>query len=107
MRLTRWLQPARATAVVLALALLLGAGPGQAGGVAAAAPIPGAIQITTRDAYRFQGWGTSLAWWANVVGGWRSAPEIEDALFGLPKPGHQDRLGLNVMRYDVGASPVL
>ncbi|TMC02661.1 MAG: hypothetical protein E6J41_29570 [Chloroflexi bacterium] len=108
MRRTRWLVPVRAGAAALALALLLGTGPGQAGAAAAAAsPIPGAVQITTQDAYRFQGWGTSLAWWANVVGGWRSAPAIEDALFGLPRPGHPDRLGLNVIRYDVGASPVL
>jgi O-Glycosyl hydrolase family 30 len=71
------------------------------------APIPGAVQVTTQAAYRFQGWGTSLAWWANVVGGWRSAPEVEDALFGIPDREHPDRLGLNVIRYDIGATPVL
>jgi len=74
---------------------------------AAAGPVPGAIQITPQGAYRFQGWGTSLAWWANVVGGWSSAGQVEDALFGVPDRAHPDRLGLNVIRYDIGASPVL
>lgn len=67
----------------------------------------GAVEVTAQAAYRFQGWGTSLAWWANVVGGWRSAKQIDDALFGLPDREHPDRLGLNVVRYDIGASPVL
>lgn len=70
-------------------------------------PIPNAVEITTQGAYRFEGWGTSLAWWANVVGGWQSAGRVEDAVFGRPDRAHPDRLGLNVIRYDVGASPVL
>jgi len=68
---------------------------------------PGAIEVTSRDAYRFEGWGTSLAWWANVVGGWQSPQQIVDELFGLPDNEHPDRLGLNVIRYNIGASPVL
>ena len=67
---------------------------------------PGTIEVTSGDAYRFQGWGTSLAWWANVVGGWQSSKQIVDALFGLPDHEHPDRLGLNVIRYNIGASPV-
>lgn len=46
-----------------------------------------------------EGWGTSLAWWANVVGGWSTAKrnEIIDLLF------HQSTgLGLNVVRYNIG-----
>jgi O-glycosyl hydrolase len=77
-----------------------------AGSPAAAAPA-GAVEVTAQGAYRFQGWGTSLAWWANVAGGWRSARQIDDAFFGLPDREHPDRLGLNVVRYDIGASPVL
>jgi O-glycosyl hydrolase len=92
--------------LVLSLALV----PSPAGGMTAlAASIhsPGAVEVTSRDAYRFQGWGTSLAWWANVVGGWQSSDQIVDALFGLPDREHPDRLGLNVIRYNIGASPVL
>ena len=97
---------ARLLGLGLVLALGLSAGAGTAA-LADAGPVPGAVAITTRAAYPFQGWGTSLAWWANVVGGWRSAGQVEDALFGLPDRKHPDRLGLNVIRYDIGASPVL
>jgi hypothetical protein len=100
----------RSTAWLLGLALVVPLAQSPAAGttaLASAAPIPGSVEITTQSAYRFQGWGTSLAWWANVVGGWQSAGQVEDALFGLPDREHPDRLGLNVIRYDIGASPVL
>ena len=46
----------------------------------------------------FQGWGTSLAWFANVTGGY--PPEIRnqlaDLLFG------KDGLNLNIARYNIG-----
>jgi RimJ/RimL family protein N-acetyltransferase len=74
---------------------------------AGAAPIPGGVQLTTQGAYRFQGWGTSLAWWGNVVGGWQNQGPIEDAIFGRPSRADPDRLGLNVIRYNLGASSVL
>ena len=48
-----------------------------------------------------QGWGTSLAWWAEGTGGWSSTAAknaLADALFS-PSTG----LGLNVVRYDIGA----
>lgn len=60
------------------------------------------LTISVSPQQKFQeitGWGTSLAWWANVVGGW--SPEnrdaVMDALFD-PDTG----LGLNVVRYNIG-----
>jgi O-glycosyl hydrolase len=46
-----------------------------------------------------EGWGTSLAWWANVVGGWSTPKrnEIIDMLFD-PAAG----IGLNIVRYNIG-----
>ena len=47
----------------------------------------------------FEGWGTSLCWWANHVGGWSTAnrnalvDKITDATNGL---------GYNVFRYNIG-----
>jgi O-glycosyl hydrolase len=47
----------------------------------------------------FEGWGTSLAWWANVVGGYPDAnrndyvARVFDPTYGL---------GLNVVRYNIG-----
>ncbi len=54
-------------------------------------------QITTGDGI-FKGWGTSLCWWANRVGG--SEKLIRDAadLFFDKEKG----LGLNIMRYNIG-----
>lgn len=62
-----------------------------------------------QPAYQFQGFGTSLAWWANVVGGWPSdvRSQIEDALFGTADFNNPNRLGLNVIRYNIGASPTV
>jgi O-glycosyl hydrolase len=64
------------------------------------------VTVTAQGAYRFQGWGTSLAWWANVVGGWSlpNRERMEKELFDRPDAEHPDRLGLNVVRYNVGAS---
>src|SRR5690242_2920791 len=49
----------------------------------------------------FEGWGTSLAWWANVLGGWSSTNvnAIADLVFG------PSNLNINIARYNIGASP--
>lgn len=70
----------------------------------------GRNQVKAADAYTvkvdpgvsyqtIEGWGTSLAWWANVVGGWSTSKrnEIIDSLFD-PAGG----LGLNIVRYNIG-----
>ncbi|MFE5796593.1 RICIN domain-containing protein [Streptomyces sp. NPDC056503] len=46
----------------------------------------------------FEGWGTALAWFANVTGGWPDAQRnaLADALYGA------DGLGLNIARYNIG-----
>jgi O-glycosyl hydrolase len=42
----------------------------------------------------FQGWGVSLCWWANVVGGYSNRDEYADLVF--------DTLKLNIVRYNIG-----
>ncbi|MFI1978128.1 RICIN domain-containing protein [Streptomyces wedmorensis] len=46
----------------------------------------------------FEGWGTALAWFANVTGGWPEAQRnaLADALYGA------DGLGFNIARYNIG-----
>src|SRR5919202_3097081 len=46
-----------------------------------------------------EGWGTSLAWWGHVVGGWLDTPRnaIADLVFSSTSG-----LGLNVVRYNIG-----
>jgi O-glycosyl hydrolase len=63
---------------------------------------PGATLVKVNPGARhqtFEGWGTSLCWWANNVGGW--APASRDALVDLlvdPVNG----LAYNVFRYNIG-----
>lgn len=57
--------------------------------------------IKTASGRKFAGWGTSLAWWANVIGRWRDEDKkqaICDLIFSLPKG-----LGLTIVRYNFGA----
>ncbi|WP_255947839.1 glycoside hydrolase [Streptomyces odontomachi] len=87
------------------LALVAGAfGPvGLAGGERAGAATTIPVEIDPGTRYQtIQGWGTSLAWWAEGSGGWSSTAAknaLADALFS-PTSG----LGLNVVRYNIGAT---
>ncbi len=59
------------------------------------------VTITPSQKYQqIQGWGSTLAWWANIIGGWSSSQKtaLADALFN-PNSG----IGLNVLRYNFGA----
>ncbi len=42
----------------------------------------------------FEGWGTSLCWWANVIGGYPNRAAYADLAFGFLK--------LNIVRYNIG-----
>ena len=56
-----------------------------------------------KPATRFEGWGTALAWFANVTGGWPDADRdrLADLLYG------RTGLGWTIARYNIGggASP--
>jgi O-glycosyl hydrolase len=88
--------------VALAVALVaagaaIGAGPLAAPAVAAG---PVSIVDPTIRTQTVEGWGTSLAWWANVLGGWSDVKrtEVADLLFD-----GTSGLGLNIVRYNLGA----
>jgi hypothetical protein len=67
-------------------------------------PIASAIDIGTTTSYqrqRFEAWGTSLAWMGNEIGGWSPTgprEQLMDLLFGA-----DNQLGLNFVRYNIGA----
>jgi hypothetical protein len=71
--------------------------------------------VLAGQGWAFQGWGVSLAWWAEIVGGWGQGDEkpVVRALFGDPSTrdwpvvggSPVPPLGLTVMRYNAGASP--
>lgn len=59
--------------------------------------------VTISPEYEFQtfkGWGTSLSWWGNAIGGWQDSTkqdEILDLIFD-----DTAGLGFNVARYNIG-----
>jgi O-glycosyl hydrolase len=83
-----------------------GGGRGGAGGTGGARPTvtaaPGTTLVKIDTAVHHQtleGWGTSLCWWANHVGGWSAAGRdaVVDAVVD-PTNG----LGFNIFRYNIG-----
>lgn len=68
---------------------------------AAAADQHSAVTITPNPASRgeaFEGWGTSLVWFANATAGY--SPELREELY--QKVFGKDGLNLNIARYNVG-----
>ncbi|MEY2225620.1 glycoside hydrolase [Streptomyces sp. BF23-19] len=95
----RRMRTALATSLAVVAALLVGgaASPPDA----AAAARPAAVPVRLDPSYQqapFEGWGTALAWFANVTGGWPDAQRnrLADALYGA------EGLGLTIARYNIG-----
>ncbi len=67
-------------------------------GTLALAQYTASVDLNTKY-QTFEGWGTSLAWWANVVGGYPDANRNNYiSQFFDPVTG----MGLNVVRYNIG-----
>ena len=86
-----------------ALALCCAVGTGAASvPTAAADPLPqNAVTVRIDPSYQqpeFEGWGTSLVWFANITGGYPEPirRKLVDLLFG------EDGLRLNIARYNIG-----
>ncbi len=73
-----------------------------AAGMIAAGAVVSAGDVDPSDhGPKFKGWGTSLAWWANVSGTWSDPAEFDalmDAVFD-----HETGLGLTIVRLNIGA----
>lgn len=48
----------------------------------------------------FEGWGTSLAWWANDLGLWKDQAKVSEVMDLVFDP--EKGLGLNIVRYNIG-----
>lgn len=58
------------------------------------------VKVNAAERYQtFEGWGTSLCWWANHVGGW-SGPARDALVDAIVNP--ETGLGYNVFRYNIG-----
>ncbi|MFB6846668.1 glycoside hydrolase [Streptomyces sp. NPDC056373] len=91
------------TALAITVPLALGVGLVAAPHATAAAADPPASAVTVRidPSYRqqeFEGWGTSLVWFANITGRYPEPirHKLADMLFG------EDGLRLNIARYNIG-----
>ena len=78
------------------------AGTGTGGARPTVTASPGTTLVKINTGVRrqtFEGWGTSLCWWANHVGGWSAASRdaVVDAVVD-PTNG----LGFNIFRYNIG-----
>ncbi|MGW0611423.1 RICIN domain-containing protein [Streptomyces sp. NPDC002788] len=89
------------TALAVTVPLALGAGLVAAPPAAAADPPGSAVTVRIDPSYRqqeFEGWGTSLVWFANITGHYPEPvrQKLADMLFG------EDGLRLNIARYNIG-----
>ncbi len=87
-------------ALALTAPLALGAGLVAVPAATAADP-PSAVTVRVDPSYQqqeFEGWGTSLVWFANATGGYPDPirKQLVDMLFG------HDGLRLNIARYNIG-----
>lgn len=67
-------------------------------------PVSASTTITIDPTIQYQtleGWGTSLAWWANACGNWTDTQKKDDL---LDKVFGEEGLALNVVRYNIGGS---
>ncbi|MFI6033231.1 glycoside hydrolase [Streptomyces sp. NPDC051315] len=90
-----------ARALTPAVPLALGAGLVTPPAAVADTPARGAVTVRIDPSYQqqeFEGWGTSLVWFANATGGYPDAvrKRLVDMLFG------EDGLRLNIARYNIG-----
>ncbi|OUD01500.1 RICIN domain-containing protein [Streptomyces swartbergensis] len=90
-----------ARTLAVGVPLVLGAGLVTAPPAAAAEPPGSAVTVRIDPSYRqqeFEGWGTSLVWFANITGRYPEPirQKLADMLFG------EDGLRLNIARYNIG-----
>jgi galactan endo-1,6-beta-galactosidase len=60
----------------------------------------------TKDLGRWEGWGSSLAWWGRAVGGTANADYYADLIYSTKSVDGYPGLGLNIVRYNVGGGGI-
>jgi len=77
---------------------------------AAATPLDTVVRVDvagyTPSSTTFEGFGTSLCWWARGVGGWSNSTAFEQMMDLLFDPHHPGGLRLNQVRYNIGGGTV-
>lgn len=60
----------------------------------------------TKNLGDWEGWGSSLAWWARAVGGTVNADYYADLIYTMKSTDGYPGLGLNIVRYNVGGGGI-
>jgi galactan endo-1,6-beta-galactosidase len=60
----------------------------------------------TQDLGRWEGWGSSLAWWGRTVGGTANADYYADLIYSMKSVDGYAGLGLNIVRYNAGGGGI-
>ncbi|HKJ44167.1 MAG TPA: glycoside hydrolase, partial [Sunxiuqinia sp.] len=53
----------------------------------------------TREYQTIEGWGSSLCWWAHMIGQWQDEQKIDQIVDLITSP---DKLNMNIFRYNIG-----
>jgi len=68
---------------------------------------PTSIKVdTSQDLGAWEGWGSSLAWWARAIGGSANADYYADLIYTDKIIDGYPALGLNIVRYNVGGGGI-
>ncbi len=65
-----------------------------------------ALVDPSHDLGLWEGWGSSLAWWAHAVGGTSNADFYADLIYTTKSIDSYAGLGLNIVRYNVGGGGI-
>ena len=60
----------------------------------------------TKNFGTWEGWGSSLAWWARAIGGTANADYYADLIYTTKTTGGYPGLGLNIVRYNLGGGGI-
>ena len=60
----------------------------------------------TNDLGPWEGWGSSLAWWARAIGGTANADYYADLIYTMKSTDGYPGLGFNIVRYNVGGGGI-
>lgn len=71
-----------------------------------AAPAKVTVIDPAKDMGKWEGWGSSLAWWARAIGGTANADDYADLIYTRKITDLYPGLGLNIVRYNVGGGGI-
>ena len=92
---------------MLLIILLAGAGSLFRANAEQGAPTIETVKLDpTKDLGTWDGWGSSLAWWARAIGGTANADYYADLIYTTKTTDGYSGLGLNVVRYNVGGGGI-